>query len=191
MAAAGNPAHNAWAKEKGVDPAHAIVIANINNKVTDEQITKDLNTIGAGKIADRRDVEDGGKTTHEVLYVFKGKVSALLLGDTISAAGGAQWAVSRLTVPDDPVGTFEEELAKFLAVHKKSKADLAIPEAVHQHVHIIKNELNHSRPQYRRLRTSQVSPPCPMANSPLTPGWSTPTRWCKTQTFLRGRKGQG
>jgi hypothetical protein len=159
--------HKDWAKEKGVGLEYGIIIKDVKKDITNEELKDELKAIGAGQVIDRRDVEEGEETTHEVLYMFKGKVGTLLLGGTINVTGGTKWAVLRLKDPDDSADPFAAELQKFLAAHKKTLEDLAIQEAVHKHVHVIKEDLglHLTRPQYRRLKNFSGKVPVPNGES--------------------------
>ena len=172
MAAGGKPDYLAWAKEKGADPDHAIVLEGIGADVNADKIVEQLAYIEAGKVIDLRPVKMGKGALQEALFQFTGeaKVSVLPLGDSIDIDADTKWQVVILSSPAGGVEqTFEEKLAAFLATNNKTVGDIKaaspeghLPKEVVEHVHVVQNSMDYSAVhRQRRLRPFSGKAPTP------------------------------
>ena len=156
--------HKDWAEEKGVDLAHAIVLTGIDKDAHDTNtIGTELSQFGGVTVKEVKDSGEEGKEL-QALCVFKGKVSTLMIGDTIKITSGGEWRVTKfVTLP--PEEDFDTQLTKFLALHKKTMSDIKghgdIPEEVVKHVHIVQAATQPSYQPQRRMKMFSGKTPLP------------------------------
>ncbi len=168
MASAALDTYTEWAEKEKADPAHTIIVTGVKSTSHKDTaaIEEVLQQFGAVKVRVVRDGKEEGEL--EALCIFKGKVSDLLLGETIKATAETEWKVVRLPSATEP--DFDAELLKFLSLHNKTLEDVKglndLPEGVVKHIHVVQGQQSAYQRQ-RRLRPFSGKVPVPPGELPF------------------------